>query len=63
MSYILCTLQNTSNFSEETPTIIITTNHPNWKEIVRNWKQGIYPTNDSKWAKGIFAIYQKVEEE
>ena len=38
---------------KETPTIIITTNDPGWKEAYLRWISGKNPTDSPEWKKAV----------
>jgi len=61
MGYKIIKFQNTSGWSENNvPTIVITKNHPEWKEIYQNWINGKNPTNSKEWKKGVFACTELI---
>jgi hypothetical protein len=56
MGYVICQFQNTSGHSSDKPDIVIDEIHPDWKQIVKNWKDGKNPTDSKLWKKGVVAL-------
>ena len=56
MGYVICKFQNTSGFHGDDPSIVIEETHPDWKQIVQNWKNGKNPTDSKLWKKGVIAL-------
>lgn len=57
MPYKISTLQNTSSFSDEKPTIVIQKHTPEWDNAYQNWIIGKNPTDSPEWKKGVFATF------
>ena len=56
------TLQNTSDWEQDKPTIVIEKDSPEWEESYKNWLQGKNPTISKEWEKGVIMTFQKVIE-
>ncbi len=56
MGYKIVAFQNTSQNSNNEPTIKITNKNPKWIQIYKTWLAGNPPTNSPEWKKGIIAI-------
>jgi len=51
-------LQNYSGFPNNlSPTVVVTTEDPEWENAYKNWIAGKNPTDSIEWKKGVFAIF------
>jgi hypothetical protein len=60
VGYKVCKLQNTSDWSGDTPDIVITIDSPEWEQAYINWLNGKNPTQSKHWKRGVFATTKKV---
>jgi len=58
--YVIYKLQNVSGWTGEIPDIVIDENHPDWDNILQQWKDGKNPTDSKFWKKGIVALTKEV---
>ncbi len=56
-------LQNSSDWDEQKPTIKIANSDPQWTDAYNNWKNGKNPTDSKEWKKGIFLTFTKAEDD
>lgn len=62
MPYQICKFQNASGWTNETPTIVISIDTPEWNSAYLNWINGDPPTKSKEWEKGIWACFESVLE-
>ena len=60
MGYKIVTLQNTSGYDSQKPTIKITDQDEDWTIAYKNWIENKPPTDDPRWEMGIFALTEKI---
>lgn len=56
MGYTPKTLQNTSGFDDQEPTISISVSDAEWDEAFSKWKAGKNPTDSKEWKQGVFLL-------
>ncbi|KKN91173.1 hypothetical protein LCGC14_0220390 [marine sediment metagenome] len=61
VGYEVYKIQNTSDWSGQKPTVIITENDPGWEEAHARWLDMKNPTDSPEWKKGVIAITKRKE--